>query len=363
MAKHYKNLYPQIHTFENLWSASRKARLGKRKKLSTAEFEHNLEENLFEIQHALAQEDFHFSPYRFFTIREPQERLIAAAPYRDRVVHHAICNVIEPILDSIMVFDSYACRKDKGSHKAVQRAQSFLQKSKWFLKIDLRKYFFSIDHQLLLADLAKKLCDKKLMRLISQLLATYSSLPLLSNSLKGELNFQGDRAVGLPIGNLTSQLFANYFLTPLDRFIKEKLLINYSIRYMDDIILFSRSKQELQTAKFQISNFLTERRLCMHQDKSQIAPAHHGLRFLGFHIYPHTLKISRPNLQRFKIRMRRKSYLYNDTFLDWEHVLQSLNGWLGYARQENNSHFINLVLRNLRFRHPEFRKQFSFILV
>jgi len=153
MGKRYKNLYEQVYSFENLWTASRKARRGKRSNPAVLDFEYHLEGNLINIREQLMAEEYQFSPYNYFHIYEPKERLIASAPYGDRVVHHALCNIIEPVLDKAMIFDSYACRSGKGSHRAVDRAQTFLAKNKWVLKLDIKKYFFTIEHQTLLSDL------------------------------------------------------------------------------------------------------------------------------------------------------------------------------------------------------------------
>lgn len=141
MGKKYKNLYPKIYEFENLFLASRLARCGKKSKADVCDFEYDLERNLIQIQAELKDKAYRFSPYKTFLIKDPKERLIHAAPYRDRVVHHAICNVVGPILDKAMIFDSYACRIGKGSHRALNRAQQFLRQLEWVLKLDMKKYF------------------------------------------------------------------------------------------------------------------------------------------------------------------------------------------------------------------------------
>lgn len=362
MGKKYKHLYEQIYSFENLWLASRKARRGKRRKGSVLEFEYDLEEKLLEIQAALREERYRFGTYTHFTIHEPQERLIAAAPYQDRVVHHALCNIIEPVLDKAMIFDSYACRIGKGSHRAIQRARNFLGVNSWVLKLDIKKYFFTIDHEILKHDLGKKISDYKIMNLIEQIVATYHSPReyhfLFGNEQEGDMN----RQIGLPIGNLTSQLFANFFLTSLDRFIKEELKIKQYVRYMDDALLFAQDKQRLVGAKAAIRSFLEARRLKLHELKSQVFPARHGVRFLGFHIYHNRQEILRANLQRFKKRMKTKNWLYRQEGLAWEKVLLSLNAWLGFVDKESNRQCINEVLSHIKFRHPNCNKDFNFLI-
>lgn len=169
MGKKHKNIYQEVTDFENLWIAAKKARRGKRKKNEVLEFEYDLEKNLLLIQEQLLDENYHFGNYYHFTITEPKEREIYAAPYRDRVVHHALCNVIEPILDKAMIYDTYACRIEKGTHKALDRAQNFLQKNDWVLKMDIKKYFFTIDHNILLQYLQNKFRDRQVLNLITKI--------------------------------------------------------------------------------------------------------------------------------------------------------------------------------------------------
>ncbi len=361
MGTKYRNLYEQIYDFENLWLASRKARRGKRLKNQTSEFEYNLEANLFGIQEALMCENYKFSGYREFIIKEPKERLICAAPYRDRVVHHAICNIIEPILDKAMIFDSYACRKSKGSHKAINRAHHFLRSSEWVLKIDIKKYFFSIDHEILFEDINRKISDKKLLHLIDTILDTYNSKDEYYYYFDGDNLFDGIRKRGLPIGNLTSQLFANYYLSSIDRFVKEKLKFEKYIRYMDDCILFSNCKRQLQEAKDKIEELLFAKRLKINEKKCQIFPVNNGINFLGFHLYPFYKRILRQNLQRFKRRMKVMSHQFSTGKIEMKNLLLSLNAWLGYADKEINQSIINDILDTIYFRNNN-NTNFRFIV-
>ncbi len=356
MGRKYKHLYEQLYDFENLWMASRKARRGRRQKPATGMFEYNLEQELFEIQELLRTETYRFSPYDTFMIYDPKKRLIHAAPYRDRVVHHAIINLLEPILDRILIYDTYACRSGKGSHKAIDRAHSFLRSSAWVLKLDIKKYFFTIDHQILLTDLAKKISDSCMMTLIEKLLATYSSAQEYYFPMPGDDIFSVTRPRGLPIGNLTSQWFANFFLNPVDRFIKENLHVKKYVRYMDDLLIFNESKKHLNELKKSIAHFLQNRRLLLHPQKSQIFPARQGVKFLGFHLYQTHRRILRDNLKRFKKRMRLRSKQYLMGQIDKNTLLLSLNGWLGYAgKEQHRKHrkFINGILSTLQFKETE----------
>ena len=360
MGRRYKNLYEQVCSFENLWLASRKARRGKRSNPAVLDFEYHLEENLFNIREQLMAQAYRFSPYNYFHIYEPKERLIASAPYKDRVVHHALCNIIEPVLDKAMIFDSYACRINKGSHRAIERAQTFLNKNKWVLKLDIKKYFFTIDHRLLLSDLSKKISDVRLLRFIENILDTFTSSADYYFDFGGAA--EGKRSIGLPIGNLTSQLFANYFLTPLDRFVKEELKMRHYLRYMDDALIFGDTKHVLFDVKNEIEAFLSARFLKLHPKKCQVFPAKQGVPFLGFHLYPGYRKILRPNLQRFKKRMKYKSLLYEQNELEWQKLLLSLNGWLGFASGLNNDKFLTNVLQTIRLRHQHKDIIFTFCI-
>ncbi len=362
MAKRYKHLYEKICTFENLWLASRKARKGKRLKDEVLDFEYNLEKELFEIHEELLSDSFEFSPYKTFTVHEPAVRLISAAPYRDRVVHHAICNIIEPILDKTMIYDSYACRTYKGMHRALDRAQSFLRKNDWVLKVDMKKYFFTVDHQILAADLENKIKDTHLLKLLANLLNTYKSGMEYYFPFPADLPSDCCLPRGLPIGNLTSQLFANYFLTPLDRFLKEDLKIKHYLRYMDDCLIYAHDKHFLKEVKSATMEFLACRRLNIHKNKTQIFPSKNGIRYLGFHIYRNYRRILRPNLKRFKTNFKRRTKDYENGEISFENLLLSLNAWLGFAGKEENYKVINHVLSSINVLQPEKKFKFQFIL-
>jgi retron-type reverse transcriptase len=360
MGKKHKHLYDNVCAFENLWLASRKARRGKRQKQSVAEFEFALEENLLKIQSELQTETYEFGNYHQFTVYEPQERIISAAPYRDRVVHHALCNVIEPILDKAMVYYSFACRENKGTHRAIQQAWSYVRQKAYVLKFDIKKYFFTIDHEILFDAIKKKITDEKILALTQKILKTYSSPDEYYFSFPNDTSADAFRSRGLPIGNLTSQLFANYFLTPLDRFIREKLCCSHYVRYMDDAVLFGNDKQQLHSFKKEIINFLDERRLVLHPKKSQVFPSQNGIRFLGFHLFPTHRRILRANLQRFKKRMKLKSKQFEQEILPWENLLCSLNSWFGYVGNEQHKKFIDGLLHSLQFVHPQKNFKFTF---
>lgn len=360
MGKKYKHLYNQITTFENLWVASKNARRGKRNKYSTINFEYSLEENLFDIQEKLQNESYEFGEYNRFMIHEPKKREIASAPYQDRVVHHALCNIIEPIFDKAMIFDSYACRIGKGSHRAIDKAHQLLKQYKYTLKFDIRKYFFTIDHKILLQSLEKKITDDKVLNLTQKILNTYTSEHKYYFHFEGDDLFDTVRARGLPIGNLTSQLFANFYLDKLDRYIKEDLKIKGYLRYMDDGVLFSNSKSELHQIKDQIREFVEKLRLRIHEDKTQVSPSKNGIRFLGFHLYPSHRRILRENLKRFKNKFGNRCKLYSNNVIAFENLLMSLNAWLGFVGKNHHIGLVNEILSTIKFNHTKEKQSFTF---
>lgn len=360
MGQKYKHLYDKITTFDNLWQASRNARKGKRNKIDVLEFEYNLEENLFRIQEELITETYEFGNYIHFTITEPKKREISAASYRDRVVHHAICNIIEPILDKAMIYHSYACRINKGMHKAQDIAQRYIRSQKWVLKLDIRKYFFTVDHQILMTAIRKKISDKKVLKIIEKVLATYQSPDNYYFPFDGDNSANRKRRRGLPIGNLTSQLFANYYLTAMDRFIKDELKVKPYLRYMDDCLCFGNSKQEMLAYRYSIQKYLEKLRLKIHPEKTQIFPAKNGVKFLGFTIYPSFRRIRRENLKRFKKKFKRRINKYENEEIAFDNLLMSLNGWLGFADANRNKKLINKILANIPVQHQKKGYEFKF---
>ncbi len=245
--KTYNNLYNQICSQENLYKAYLKARKGKRYNKEVMAFTANLEQNLATLQSELMNQTYTHGSYREFMVSDSKKRLIKAASFRDRVVHHAIYAVVEPIFDKSFIYHSYACRKGKGTHLAVKnlRRMTKSSKAKYCLQCDISKYFDSIDHGVLMRMLSDKLADQKTLDLLKLVLAS-TFAKVLPNGQKA----------GIPIGNLTSQLFANIYLTRLDRFIKHDLHQKLYIRYMDDFLILGPAKELLHTTKERIRDFV-----------------------------------------------------------------------------------------------------------
>jgi len=273
--KTFKNLYPRIYDFENLYLAFHKARRGKRSRPDVATFEMNLELELPRLQDELASETYHPSPYRHFTIYEGKPRRISAAPFRDRVVHHALCNVIEPIWEARFIHDSYACRKGKGTHAALDRATCFARRYRYVLQGDAVRFFPSVDHAILRDLLARHIACRPTLRLVERIIASGVGIHDIGYGMQW---FPGDdllaavRPRGLPIGNQTSQFWANVYLHELDLFVKQSLRCRAYLRYCDDFLLFADDKPTLHRWRWEIEAFLANLRLKLHARKTTVYP-------------------------------------------------------------------------------------------
>lgn len=309
--KRHGNLFEAFSSFSNLLSAYRKAKKGTRGNQETGNFFLNMEAELFQLQDELLSCNYYPKPYRHFQIYDPKERTISVAAFRDRVVHHALVNVLEPVYEQIFIPHSYATRKGKGTHSAILLARSLTQLNEWFLKSDVDKFFDSIHQEKLVSIISQKIKDKKLMEVTSRIL--YNG---------------GSGGVGLPIGNLTSQFFANVYLHELDHFVKHHLKIRFYIRYMDDFVLFNSDKMILKNSLLELEQFLYEKLgLQLKQSATYINRSSNGLTFLGKRIYPHMIRIARPNLIRIKRRMRQREGEYLAGYLEEEKFLSSMNSY------------------------------------
>jgi len=246
--KTVKNLYPRVWAFDNLYLGYRRARKGKPGKVPAATFEFKLEHNLFQLQQELEDKTYRPGPYHSFYIHETKHRLISAAPFRDRVVHHALCQVIEPTFECRFIHDSYANREGKGTHRALDRCTTFARRYPYVLQCDVRQFFPSIDHAALRRILGRVIADHDVMWLVDRILE--SGMGVLSEQYD-MVYFPGDdllaacRPRGLPIGNLTSQFWANCYLNELDQFVKRELKCRAYLRYVDDFLLFAEDKPTL----------------------------------------------------------------------------------------------------------------------
>ncbi|PDW03740.1 reverse transcriptase/maturase family protein [Candidatus Viridilinea mediisalina] len=351
MPKTFRHLYDQIHDFTHLFEAYRRARRGKRRRPDVAAFEFRFEDELLCLSEELRDETYRPGAYRrFYAVENGKRRIISAAPFRDRVVHHALCALIEPIWEARFIYDSYASRPARGTHAALTRAQHFARGHRYALQLDVREFFPSIDHAILRDLLARHIGDQRILNLIDQILIGGANelreayTPVL---FPGDDLFALARPRGLPIGNQTSQFWANVTLHPLDLFIKQTLGCRAYVRYCDDLLLFANDKPTLHRWRAQAIAFAANLRLVFHEGRAQVVPVATGLPFLGWHVFPFRRRLKRRNLLAFARRFRQLCACYAAGRCTRADIDQRLQGWLGHARQGNT-----LALRRSLFREP-----------
>ncbi len=343
-------LWERIVGFDNLLLAYRKARRGKGDRREVAEFALNLEKNLLELQDQLIADEYGPGVYRLFTIYERKPRLIAAAPFRDRVVHHALMNLVEPPLDGTFIFDSYACRKEKGVHVAVDRYQAWAQQYGYALKLDIEKYFSSIDRSILKGKLRRCLKDEKVLALFERIIDTAPAQDAPLVWYPGDDLFTPvERRRGIPIGNLTSQFLANLYLNDLDHFIKEKLTVKAYLRYVDDMVILGNSKTDLYEVKRAIESQLSQDRLRLHPNKAHVSPTRAGLNVLGYIVFPDHRRLRADNGHRFERRLRRLAQAYRAGKLDWDDVNPRVRSWIGHAMHADTQGLRRAIFRRTVF--------------
>ena len=348
--KRFGNLYNEICTFENLLLAFYKARKGKRRSANVAAFEVNMEWEILQLLEELKSENYIPGEYRTFLIHDPKKRMISAAPFRDRVVHHALCNIIEPIFEPTLIFDTYANRVGKGTHAGIRRCQEYTRRYPYVLKADIKKYFPSIDHEILKKIIARKIKCRSTLRLINLIIDNSNPQEPVADYFPGDdlFSFQ-QRRKGLPMGNLTSQFFANLYLSPFDHFVKEELGVKGYIRYVDDMVLFHHEKRTLHEIEQTIRHYLaTKLRLLLHEKKTTVSPTKVGVPFLGQRVFATHRRLRRQNVQRFKKRLDKRLRAYLDGEISPDTFEIQLNSWLGHARQADTFRFRYKVFWYLR---------------
>lgn len=280
------NLFERILERDNLRLAYWKALRGKRHRADARAFGERLEENLQRMAERVRDGTFSLGVYHQFTIYDPKQRRITAPCFRERVLHHAIVNLCEPVFERWLIYDSYACRRGKGRVAALERAQQFARGSTFFLKMDIRKYFDSICHDRLQEKLCRLFKDRDLLKLFERILQSYGT---------------ADR--GLPIGSLTSQHFANFYLGHLDRFVKETLRAKAYVRYMDDFVIFDASSRRLKQWQERVARYLHEELDLELKPGAYINRTGHGMDWLGARIYPTHMALNRRSRRRFRRKL------------------------------------------------------------
>ena len=308
MGKKYRNLYPQIHDWQNILAAYKQTCNGKRKTWGYLEFKEYDEANLRAIQNELITKTYKIGAYRHFTIYEPKPRLISALEFKDRLVQHALCNIITPIFESTFLPYNFACRDGMGTHKGVKHLQAILRKHghTHFLKTDFSKYFPSVDHAILHREIRKKISCRDTLALIEEIVPTEGK--------------------GIPIGSLTSQLFANVYGNIIDHYIHHELKHRHWARYMDDIVVLGDSQDDLRESFKKIEQFSKDE-MGMSISKWCVRSIHRGIDFLGYRIWPTHKLIRKDSVTRAKRKIKR--YTYRN---DLESLKKFIAAWQGHIQ-------------------------------
>lgn len=315
------NICEEIVSLDNLFSAWKEFKKGKGSKTEVQEFEFNLEENIFQLHNDLINGRYEHGHYISFYVRDPKLRHIHKASVRDRIFHHAVFRILYRIFDKGFIYDSYSCRLGGGTHSAVKRLEKFVRKLSgnnhrtiYALKCDIRKFFDSVDKNTLLGFIKIKIKDNDSLKLISVILNSFSK----------------ERGKGLPLGNVTSQLFANIYLNELDQYIKHQLKVKYYLRYCDDFIILSEELHDLMELVFKIREFLEEFLvLNLHPNKVILRKHRQGIDFLGYVVLPHHRVVRTKTRKRIinKIVERREGF--DRDLTSQESFKHSLNSYLG----------------------------------
>lgn len=331
-------MYAKLCSLENLELAFKKARKRKTLKPYVQEFEKNLSQNLQQLHQELIDKTYQPLPLRTFILRDPKTRKISVSNFRDRVVHHAVVNILEPIFEQQFIHDSYANRIGKGVLAALKRFDCFKRKvSKngtpvnnakkkntvrgFVLKADVKHYFDTVDHDKLLEVVGKKVRDEDALELIGK---------IINNHVRKTAG------KGMPLGNLTSQFFANVFLNEFDWFVKHTIKAEYYIRYVDDFIILHHSRKKLQRWKKVINDYLKKELLLeLHPQKSCIRPLHRGIDFLGFKCFYHHKLVRKRNIRKMIAKIELFKELYANKKITAQDVLETLHGWNAYAMHAN----------------------------
>ncbi|MFH1053360.1 MAG: reverse transcriptase domain-containing protein [Candidatus Woesearchaeota archaeon] len=340
-----KRLYEELCTYDNIQLAFTKSRRGKTLKSYVIKFEEDLINNLRQLQHELITQTYKPMPLVTFILRDPKTRKISKSDFRDRIVHHAICNVIEPIFDKTFIYDNYANRIGKGTFSAIERFDQFKRKvlsndkkACYVLKADVKHYFETVDHNILMSILERKIEDNKLLNLIKIIISNHNT---------------SEPEKGMPLGNLTSQFFANVYLNELDQFVKHKLRAKYYIRYVDDFVIFHSDSKALEDYKTRIDKFLKHRlELCLHPDKSKIIKLKTGVGFLGFRIFFSHKLVRKKNLLKFEKKFNEMREEYKEDIIPREKVLERFEGWLAYVQHANTYKYRKHLVREFNKHFP-----------
>jgi RNA-directed DNA polymerase len=343
MARELTPMFEELSSFAHLLDAYHLAARGKRLREDVATFDYLLEGWLVRLRDQLHNGTYRPGAYRRFTIADPKPRTISAAPFRDRVVHHAITSATEPLFERRFIRDSYANRRGKGIHAALDRCTAFARRYRYALRCDIVQFFPSVDHQILKRLLWRVVRDPQVMALCEQIidngaqeLADQYTLVTFPQDRYGA---EAYRARGLPLGNQTSQFWANCYMNPLDHFVCDQLGCPAYLRYVDDFLLFSDDKAQLHAWKKAIITFLAAKlRLVLHEREATVVPVETGIPFLGFQVFPTHRRLRRRNGVAFARRLRDMAAAYQADMLASEDITPRVRSWVAHVAHGDTSH-------------------------
>ncbi len=335
MSKSIKNCFDEKLTFIKLLEAHERAKKGKTNKSEVLLFETNLEINIMNLYYELKNNKYKLGTYRTFTIYEPKERLIKALPYKDRIVQQwYVEEFIKPFFVKRFICDSYACINNKGTHKAIKKLQMYMRNMNklyveyYVLKCDIKKFFYSIDKDILYNILKKYIKDKKILNLTKIFI------------------YDDNNKVSIPIGNYTSQYYANILLHEFDCYIKYDLKIKYYCRFMDDFVLLLKSKEECKFILDKITNFLNNLNLKLN-NKTRYFKSEYGIDFCGYIIHENYIKIRKRCIKKIKRKVIKWNKLYRNNNLNYKKYLLSFNSFKGHIKHSNSYNLYNKIYNSI----------------
>ncbi len=311
---------------ENLRIAFWKASKGKRHAAEVLAYQHKLDQNLSRLRDQIISGKVIVGDYRFFKIYEPKERQICASAFSEQVLHHGLMNICHPYFERVQIYDSYASRKEKGTYAALKRAQKFTHTHKWYLKLDVKKFFASVHHEVIKSQLERMFKEGHLLGVFEKIIDSFEELPQR----------------GVPIGNLTSQYFANNYLAGLDHFIKEQLRIKAYVRYMDDMILWHDEKGKLEEALHAIEQYININLKCDLKPIS-LNQTKLGLSFLGYRIFPFYTQLTQQSKQRFIKKMRILEHNYETGFWNEANCQRRALSLLAFVKHADTQPFLKIL--------------------
>ncbi len=323
--KKINNVFDKALTYENLLLAYERAKKNKGCRLEILQFEEKLEINLMNLLFVLKNGNYKIGNYRVFRVYEPKERIIKALPFVDRIVHQwYVYEFLIPYVVPKFIYDSYACLDNKGTHKASYRLRTFFKKNKrkydefYIIKMDIKKFFYNIDQNILFNIVKRHFKDKKLLQLTMELI------------------FDKDSKIGIPIGNYTSQYFANMYLNELDYYVKFELKLKYYLRYMDDFVIIVKNKEEARMVYKEVEQFIINKLKLELNHKSRIYPSKMGVDFCGYRVFHNFVLVRKRSIKKIKSNLKLWKHETNNRCLDIDKVLSSLNSWLAHINHSNS---------------------------